>query len=123
MTLGSAVYASFSELGDSFYPVIAPQEAQPPWVTYRVDQSSDDDELTFNVDGSMNPYWATVYVTIWSLNYSESDAKVETYLQHLLNYKSQEIQQIFYFGRQDLADPELGMFGIQMKLKYFTAEV
>ena len=123
MSLSTAIYAALSQLDDPIYPVFAPQEAVPPWVTYRINQSSDEDELTFTVDGTMNPYWAVVYITIWSLNYNLTDSKVEEYLQSLLNYQSEEIQQIFYFGREDLGDPDLNLFGAQLKLKCFTREV
>lgn len=124
MTLASAIYAAIQGLESQVYPVIAPQEADPPWLTYRIDQSSDEDELSYQINGQMNPYWATFYLTVWTKSYAESDAKATSYLDPLLKYSNGfEIQKIIYLGRQDLADPDLNLFGIQLKLKCFTVEV
>ena len=123
MSLAVAIYDALKGFGDKVYPVIAPQEETPPWVTYRIDQSSDDDELTYQIGGDLNPYWATFYVTIWTLSYQESNSKVEPYIQYLIDYEQVNLQRINYFGRSDLADPELGLFGIQMKFRAYTVEV
>lgn len=123
MSLAVAIYEAIKGFGDKVYPVIAPQEETPPWVTYRIDQSSDEDQLTYQIGGDLNPYWATFYVAVWTLSFPESNAKVEPYVQALVNYTSPNLQKIEYFGRVDLADPDLGLFGIQMKFKGYTVEV
>ena len=111
MTLAAAIYAAVKDLEDQVYPIFAPQEAEPPWLTYRIDQSNDDDELSYTIKGQMNPYWATFYLTVWTKSYSDTDARVETYIGPLLQYKSGlEIQKIIFLGRQDLGDPDLNLF-------------
>ncbi len=123
MTLASAIYAAVKDLEVQVYPILAPQESKPPWLTYRVDQSSDEDELTYQTNGQLNPYWAVFYLTVWSESYAETDTKVEQYILSLFAYRSAQIQRIFFYGRQDLGDPDLGLFGCQLKFKCFTVEV
>ena len=126
MSLGNLIYSALAGVDENYtvYPVFAPQEAAPPWITYRIDQSSDQDEFSYQIGGAMNPYWSTFYTTVWSMSYAESDKLATTILTHLHSVRSiQGFQQIQFMGRTDLGDPELILFGVELKFRGYTTEV
>lgn len=123
MSLASSIYQALKGQPLSAYPVLAPQEAEPPWITYRIDQSSDRDNISYQIDGTLNPYWANFFITIWTPTFGEADSLVEQYVKHLSTFKSDEIQQVFYTGRKDMASADLTMFGIELNFQCSTREV
>ena len=126
MSLGNLIYTALTGINQSFkiHPVFAPQEAAPPWITYRINQEFDQNEISYQIGGPMNPYWATFFVTVWSKSYAESDALTETILAHLHTVRNFEgFQQIQFMGRTDLGDPELILFGVELRFRGYTTEV
>lgn len=128
MTLAQLIYSAASSFDPDYqvYPVFAPQEVDPPWITYRINQTSEQDEISYQLGGDMNPYWATFYVTIWTKDYSVTDSLVQPLIAHMHAIRGDgysSFQRVQFMGREDLGDPELILFGADIKFRGYTAEV
>lgn len=128
MTLANLVYSATASFNSEYkvYPVYAPQEANPPWITYRINQTSEQDELSYQLDGEMNPYWATFYVTVWTKNYNELDALIQPFIGHMYQIRGEGdtgFQRVQFMGREDLALDDLTLFGADLKFRGFTTQI
>lgn len=130
MTLANLIYSAASSFNASYqvYPLGAPQEGEPPWITYRVTQISeqDSDQLTYQLGGAMNPYWATFYITIWNKTFDQVDSEVQPFVAHMLKIRGDgrtRFQKIEFLGREDMDVDDLTLFGSDLKFRGFTVEI